>query len=198
MLPTISINSKDIVASQQELKSKTLTGHTFTFSFQTVREESIEMGLNLDSFLISHIAYGISQKGYKSKFLIWYVPMQHMFSIYITSKGNRVDGMWLLNTPGRYEYGENYLHNNSKPYMYYDGKNIYRIYEKIGGQEFGLVDFGSLFGITHSAANKEQYEDIQQNEIDYWDYSVIPQVATQIIEWNGKKIVLNNAFYEFN
>jgi hypothetical protein len=98
---------------------------------------------------------------------------------------------------GYREQGQDYLKENSRPFLYYDGLNVTLVHfvsETIEQDAYYIADLGNMFGLNVARTEKDNYEDIRDNASKYYDCAVVPSEAAQIAEWLGKKIVINHAF----
>jgi hypothetical protein len=198
-LKTIKLKLKDLC--RYYLKDLTEgkeapVGETYCYSYEVLVDGAKDAGLNLDEFLTASVGYSLSEKVLRGKVLLYYAPFNQKTWLTVCSKKNL-----LLNSlgkiPGCLEQGQDFLPPNASPFIYYDGKEIYRIH-RLGEQPrswvYYFVDFETFSGLFYSATNKAKYEMIRNNLLDHPEYSVVPTESRQVLGWQGKKIMINHAF----
>jgi hypothetical protein len=197
-LKTINLKLKDLCRFYLDLdkEKEAPVGETYSYSYKALLDGAKEAGLNLDEFLTASIGYSLSEKKPRSKVLIFYAPFNQQIWLAICSKRNlSLDS--LARIPGYSEQGQNFLPPKASPFVYYDGKEIYRIHrigEKPRSWVYYSIDFGTFSGLFYSATNRAKYEMIRDNLLGHLEYSVVPTESRQVLTWQGKKIVINHAF----
>ncbi|MBI5846633.1 MAG: hypothetical protein HZB31_01525 [Nitrospirae bacterium] len=198
MIPEIDIKIKECSELGYDLsrQSNWIIGQAYCYEWDATKEAALKQGINLDSFLTFQIGYHLAIKNPKGKFLVWYVPFGEMFFLTVTRKGKTIP-TWMADIAGYREQGQDYLKENSRPFLYYDGLNVTRVHfvsETIEQDAYYISDLGNMFGLNVARTEKDNYEDIRDNASKYYDCAVVSSEAIQIAEWMGKKIVINHAF----
>ena len=173
----------------------TAIGDNFVYKWEPVREHATRLGLNLDSFLVLPIAARLSDKKLVSPVLFWFAPMNDVFVVTVTSK-RKVNFMDPLHSlPGYAEYGEDYVRPYACPIVYWDGEKVIRTHSVSPNTSSGrlVADFGNLFGLTVAESSAEDYEDILENPVDYFEYLAVPEASEQVCNWNGKTFAVQHA-----
>jgi len=197
-LKTINLKLKDLCRFYLDLdkEKEAPVGETYSYSYKALLNGAKEASLNLDEFLTASIGYSLSEKKPRSKVLIFYAPFNQQIWLAICSKRNlSLDS--LARIPGYSEQGQNFLPPKASPFIYYDGKEIYRIHrlgEEPRSWVYYFVDFGTFSGLFYSATNRAKYEMIRNNLLDHPEYSVVPTESRQALTWQGKTIVISHAF----
>ena len=198
MIPANDIKIKECSELGYDLsrQSNWIIGQAYCYDWDTTKEEALKKGLNLDSFLTFQIGYHLALKSPKVSFLIWYVPFGEMFFLTVTRKGKSIP-TWMADIAGYREQGQDYLKENSRPFLYYDGLNVTRVHfvsETIEQDAYYVSDLGNMFGMNVAITERANYEGIRDHAVAYYDCSVVPFEAEQIVAWRGKKFVISHAF----
>ena len=171
-------------------------GKDFVYRWDPVRESAMQRGLNLDSFLLLPIAARLSEKKLRSPVLFWFTPMNDVFVVTVTSKRN-VDFMDPFHSlPGYAEYGEDYMRPHSRPIVYWDGETVIRTHPVLDATTQGhlVADLGNLSGLTVAGSSAEQYKEILENPVDYFEYLAVPEASEQqVCNWNGTTFTVRHA-----
>lgn len=199
MIPVVDIKVRDCCDFGYNLakQSEWMIGQAYCYDWNVTKAAAIAAGLNMDNFLTVQISYHLGMKNPKGRFLVWYVPFGEMFFLTVTRKGSRVIPTWMADIAGYREQGQDYLKENSQPFLYYDGLNatrLYFVYENVVNDAYYVSDLGNMFGLNVAISKKGNYEDIRDNADRYYDYSSVPFASDQVAEWRGKKFVINHAF----
>ena len=105
--------------------------------------------------------------------------------------------MWMNTVPGYFECGSDYVSANSRPYLYWDGNNLTRVYLISESPERGqtyLCDLGALMGSLIGAGDEGAIERVKACDPDFLEYSIVPDVAEEVVSVGGRKCVLCHAF----
>lgn len=170
-------------------------GQDFVYNWQKVNEAAMKQNLNLDSYITLPIAARLIEKHLSSHVTFWYLSLQNLFIITVCSKRYMNFMNPLHSLHGYAEYGQSFLRQNARPIIYWDGKSVYRIHPVYGSTPTTnlITDFGSLFGLSVTDSNKEQYEEILTNPLDHFDYSAVPSEPGQTCHWNGKSFIIRHS-----
>ena len=177
-----------------------IIGQSFAYSSDVLIEECQRNNQNLDQYLSGFISSNLNKNRYKMKTVLWYSPVQDLFLLIGCSKGQKIKFNWLWDLPGRFDSGQAFIRPNAIPFIYWDGKNVYRIHEKPSDYQPGdylMCDFAGMFRLTVFTTDRETYMDIKSGEDVRWDYSVIPQSDEEKITFQDRKYILTHAFYKF-
>ena len=175
---------------------QSLIGQDFVYKWDPVREYATRRGLNLDSFLVLPIAARLFEKKLLSSVLFWFTPMNDVFVVTVCSKRNVNFMNPLHSLTGYVEYGQNYLRPHARPFLYWNGENVLRIHPVLDMDtppEYLVADFGNLFGLTVAESSPEQYREILENPVDYFDCLAVPEESEQVCDWNGKTSTIQHA-----
>lgn len=170
-------------------------GQDFCYAWDRVKAVAIKREVNLDTYVSLPLVARLFEKKLSSPVAFWYTPLNDLFVITVCSKRN-VDFMDPLHSlPGYAEYGQAYLRPIARPFVYWDGKTVYRLHP-IGAETLGtnlVADFGNLFGLTVAESDADQYQEIRKNPTEYFEYAAVPEEPEQHCNWNGKNFVIQHA-----
>lgn len=201
MLPLFDIKIEDIalIGFNPRTGNTCPIGSSFLFSYESVLGEAEQAGTNFDMFLTSRLAKFLSKKKPKTNLLIFYAPVNGYFYLTICSSKS-VDFCGILHSsagmPGYIESGQDYVPENAKPFLYYAGFQVFRVYdvENLQSSAYYVSDFGNLFGLTTSIADEENYKDIANNPMEYLEYCAVPTEPTTRFIGDNSEILINHAF----
>lgn len=174
--------------------------YTYAYNFSKMRDAALEEGENLDRFLSRQILAGMVRRPVRDKLMFFYTPWPdpEYVIISVSSRSMKAKCQWLLHLIDYCSYGEEYLRATGKPFMYWDGKELHRIYEappKVSARSKYICDLGSSYGLTVSKAPAAQYREIARNRTENWEYSAVPAEEEEQIAIEGKQQVLHHSFY---
>jgi hypothetical protein len=109
----------------------------------------------------------------------------------------RLFPMWLRNLPGYFECGSDFVPPNGKPYLYWNGSNLTRVYIVDDPPEPGqtyLSDFGTPFGVVVGRGNEVAVEQVRANDPAYLEYSIVPEEPDEIVVIGNLRCILSHAF----
>ncbi len=201
MLPLIKINPNNILHVVENFLSPdniNIVGQTFAYRFNDLLSRLKEKNENMDRYFSTRILEGMSKKPLKSEMLFFYSPHGDFSFISAALLKLNINLNWMSKFAGYYESGQDYLKQNSQPFMYWDGNNLHRIYNIPDyDPSFKYInDFGSLYGISTSEAEDFYYNRTLLNEdSETWDYSIVPDESEEIVTINGNKYVLLHSRY---
>lgn len=201
MLPEFSVQISDIaeIGFNQSTGGNSPVGDAFWFSWEPVLSAAKKQGVNFDTYLTHRIGKFLNDKKTKTTLVIFYAPFNDRFCLTICSR-NIPDFFKVLHSnsgmPGYLSYGEDYVTLNAKPFIYYMGLQVFRVYqaESPKNNTYYVSDFGNAFGLTTSPCDKETYSDINDHPVTYMDYSVVPNEPTTQITIDSKNVTVNHAF----
>ncbi len=204
MLQLIEINYQKVCQIVQDYASpgyfRTVV-QSFVCDFEELSKGISINRENEDRVFTKIILSGIVKKQPKSNILFFYTPFSKILKISVATRKLNTDFMWLREIPGYCEYGQDYLNEIAKPFLYWDGKNLIRIYHipDYNPDNHYINDFGSLYGLMSFETNEENYNDIKENRDKiHYDYSVVPKDPEEIITHKDKKYVLLHSRYIFS
>ncbi len=174
-------------------------GDAYWFTWNEVLDAAREEAMNIDRFLTCRLSLFLTKKKPKSNILIFYTPTQDRFVVTVCSR-RRVNFLDVLHStagmPGYMEYGQDYVPVTARPFLYYGGMEIFRVYDvdnpKPGA--FYVSDFGNLFGLTTFTVSKDDYVRIKTDVQSHVEYSVVPQLPTEEVKHLGVSVLLQHAF----
>lgn len=201
MLPVFNVQISDVsqVGLNLHIGGKSPIGSAFWFSWAPVLTAAEKERTNLDMFLTRKLAEFLNDKKAKATLLIFYTPVDDRFVLTICSRKSP-DFLKVLHStagmPGYLEYGQDYVPSTAKPFLYYAGLQIFRVYQVENPQAdaFYVSDFGNLFGLITSVADEESYTDIKNNPTDYLDYCAVPTDPTTQLTTGDSNITIHHAF----
>lgn len=201
MLPLFNVQISDIaeVGFNPHIGSKYPIGSAFWFSWDAVLTTAEKEGTNFDIFLTRKLAKFLNDKKTKTTLLVFYTSVDDRFALTICSRKSP-DFLNVLHStagmPGYLECGQDYVSSTAKPFLYYAGLQIFRVYQVEKPQEdvFYVSDFGDLFGLITSVADEESYTDIRDNPTEYLDYCAVPTDPTTRLTVGNDNIIIHHAF----
>ena len=153
-----------------------VVGHDFCYDWNTVKSAAAKQKCNLDYYLCAPLVKRLLAKSLKSPITFWYAPTGDRFVVTVYSSSNVDFFDPLHGMPGYVEYGGNYLRPSARPFMHWNGKNVFRVHP-ISAQPRGsflIADFGNALGLNVSESNETTYSDISRNPAKHFDYLAIP------------------------
>jgi len=201
MLPKIEIQISKICKLGFNLRTgeRGPIGDSYWFEWDAVLDAVKKQKLNLDTFLTLRLAHSLANKKPKSNILVFYAPTNDRFALTVCSRRS-VSLLDVLDStagmPGYLEYGQGHVQPVARPFLFYNGKEIYRVYEVEDPEpdEYYVCDFGNAFGLTTSPAEKEEYEDILSDSESDPVYSAVPREPTTEVDYLGTPIKYHHAF----
>lgn len=184
----------DFMAGGQEK----IVVESFAYHTNEIIGDVKEDKINIDQYFSRLILYGLSASKLKTNILFFYVPLGDVTLICAADNKHNIDHYYLSKTNEYFESGQEYLHSNARPFIYWDGKNVTRIYalpDEYSDEKYYFNDFGSLYGLFTSESDEEYYYELKSNPGEFWDYSIVPKEQEEIITYKNKKLVLSHSFY---
>ena len=200
-MKTLHLDTSKLLDSSYNLKTGTegIIGQTYVYDLSAFLKGAQDSGQNIDQFITYKIAEQLFRKAFKTPVMFFYAPYQHQLMISGCMKGQKSSFEWLMSLPGYIESGQNFVHNHAEPFLYWDGKAVYRILKKPDEYQMGsylICDFGSLVGLYTETTTEDIYRQIHANPIEEPFYSTIPRNSLWTIDYQGKKHSIQYAFYE--
>jgi len=186
--------ANDFMAGGQEK----IVVQSYAYHTDKIIDDMKEAKTNIDQYFSRLILHGLSTSKLKSKILFFFVPLGEVTIMCAADNKQNIDHYYLSKTNAYFESGQEYLHNNARPFMYWDGKNVIRIYslpEEYSAEKYYFNDFGSLYGLLTAEADEEYYNELKNEPGESWDYSIVPRESEEIITYKEKKLVLSHSFY---
>lgn len=199
MLPTIDLDFAQMCAPAFDVNNgrHTFVGNTFACYLEPLRAAAIEAKKSLDRLITEAVLAGITERPPRSKALFWYTPGNDMIFLTGCDKHQRFRPMWLRNLPGYFECGSDFVHPNSRPYLYWNGANLTRIYLMDEPPQKGkkyLSDLGALFGALVGVGDEYAVEQVRASDPEYVWYSLVPDEPDEIIVIGNRKCILCHSF----
>lgn len=199
-LPLINLNLKEICHHSSNFLSGQagIIGYTYAYDFAGLSKAAIEKGENLDGYLSKAILRGMSDHPVKSKLLFFYAPLVNLIFLSVTSSGSKARCDFLHDVKGYAEYGQEFVRDEAKPFMLWDGGNLHRLYQlpqEYDRDGFYISDLCSGFGLSVEETNEETYRLIAADRAGSYEYSVVPMQHEEIINYNNRKHLLLHSFY---
>ena len=185
-------------------------GHAVALRMDRLRFESEALGLNLDRFLSQYLARGFSLNYVKRPVLIWFGLRFDCAILTFSDKLDRYYPEWAREIPGYFESGRDSIDDSARPFAYWSGQNLHRLYptesllplpaedgspvEVKDDMEF-VCDLGSGFGWTVGQADLAIAEGIRAGGEDNWEYSLVPHQAEEIVRAGELRCVLLHSRY---
>ena len=173
---------------------------TYAFDYGEMESAALAHKFSLDRYLTLQILYGLSQKPVKSKLVFFYTPAETMCFISVAGRKKNIQCDWLTKLSGFVESGQQHVPENAKPIIYWDGLNVNRIYgfpTELDEDCLYGIDFGNIFGVTIEPIDVEMATNIKQNPIEYVQYSIVPNMHEEVIEYKDKRLILlHSAFID--
>ena len=169
-------------------------GHDFCFDWQGVQVAAKRQQCNLDDYLCVPLVKRILAVALKNHITFWYTPLGKQFIVTAYSPSEVDFFNPLYNMHGYVDYGGNYLRSTARPFLHWDGNNVFRV-QAISTPPNGLfflADFGNGFGLDVSDTDEDTYKEIQNNSNKHFEYSAIPN--QQIPNTSNDANLVKNVF----
>jgi hypothetical protein len=180
-------------------------GHDVALKMDRLRVGSEALELNVDQFLSHQLVRGFTLNYVKRPILIWFGLRFDCVILTFSDRLDRYYPEWAHEIPGYFESGREAIGGNSRPYAYWSGQNLHRLYpaeslvpspDEDGNpvaaredMEF-VCDFGSLIGWMVSEADPDTAARIRSGGDESWEYSVVPHVPEEIVRIGDLRCVL--------
>jgi hypothetical protein len=199
-LPLIDLNLKELCHHSSDFLSgrKGIVGYTYAYDFARLSEAAVEKGENLDGYLSKAILRGMSDHPVKGKLLFFYAPLAHLIFLSVASHSLKARCDFLHEVRGYSEYGQEFVRDEAKPFMLWDGGNLHRLYQlpkDYNPEGFYISDLCSGFGITIEETSEETYQRTATDRAGSYESSAVPTQHEEIVNHNGRKHLLLHSFY---
>jgi hypothetical protein len=157
VLPTIPLDLRRLVAgplNAPRAETERPQGETHTYNRERLAAAAAEQGLAVDDFIAWHAAGGLRPNRPGSPVLIFYgLTSEH---VQLTVCGPWV-GAALTRVPGRMESGRGRALPNAQPLLYWDGRQLRRVYAPPAAAPAGALvdDLGTVVGRAVGPADEE-------------------------------------------
>lgn len=213
MLPTLRLDLGklcDFAPDINRMGEPRIVGYSYAYQLDRIREAALAGDNNLDAYLSGAILRGLNEHPVRSELLFWYSPYHlarrgdlggfvDFVMLTVCCKTREVKCSWLHALPGLFDSGRDFVPDNAQPFLYWNGKNLCRIYRLQADWDANslfLCDLGSFVGLAVEATDEANYRRIEDNKIVYWDRSVVPSQAQEVLTVAGKRAVLLHAFWK--
>lgn len=173
-------------------------GKSFAYQWNVLEEVAEQIGDNLDGLLTRFAAAGIYEKPLKSPSIFWYTPFNELVVLTACCTYKQASFSWLRGIPGYLESSQDFVPESARPVLYWDGNMLYRTYWKSPDLDHTkpcVCDWGSLFGMLICETDSQTYRRIQKNPAGNFDYSVVPNEPTKLIEHAGKEYTIHHTYF---
>jgi hypothetical protein len=184
--------------AQIEAACRVCTGESYAYREEQLREEAVETGQNLDQLLSRELLHGFTFNPVKRRSLIWFGRRFGCVILTVCVAKGQLSPEWLYSVPGYLESGSDFVGRADRPYAYWDGHNLHRIYPNVQIKSptgILICDFGNAFGWSLGETEPENVPAILANAPEYWEYSCVPSVHEEIVAVKGTRCVLLHSLY---
>jgi hypothetical protein len=186
-------------------------GYAVAYLMECLRECSAPLAENLDEYLSHKLLDGFTRHPVKRTVLIWFGLVYESAVLTFSAKRDDYCPTWSYEMPGYFESGRDVVTPNARPYAYWDGNNLHRLYQaqslvlpkhdddwgdeaQTTDPEFAC-DFGPLFGWTIGPVDPGIAKAMRRGDPEFWEYSIVPREAEQIVKIGEKRAVLLHSRY---
>jgi hypothetical protein len=195
MLPTVALDLRRLMSGLRGTGERP-HGETHTFNRERLGAAAAEHGLSVDDYLAWHAAGGLRPARPASPVLILYgLTSEH---VQLTVCGPWV-GAALTRVPGRLESGRGRALPNARPLLYWDGRQLRRVFAPPLGApaEQPLVeDLGAVVGRFDIPADAETVQRMGNGEIPSPWRAPVPDVEVRDIEVGGERRRVGYAWWK--
>ncbi len=129
MLPLLALEQKHLAPKYRDAYgSPAVFGHSFAYEVDQLRVESRKMRFALDRYLRYHLAQGFTLHPAKQPVLVWLGLRVPCAVLGFTCRRGMYRPGWAAEIPGFFEEGDEELGAWFRPYAYWNGTNLYRLY----------------------------------------------------------------------
>lgn len=176
-----------------------MIGQSYVYNGLDIIDKCVSNGKNIDEFLTRRLVSKLASKKPKRKVLILYAFKGHgLLALIACSKNQNLPCSWLTKLPSFVEMGQDFIPRNSRFFIYWDGSDAYRVYDKPKNYEHGqylACNFFPTLRVTPMSA--ERYEEIERDKLSNLEYSAVPEDEEQLLEFRGNRFLLRHTFYKF-
>lgn len=200
MLPTLEIELDRSCRLVREVFTDQIQfpGQTYAFHYNPAIESAQIQSKSLDRLITEVVLDGMTENPIKSQVIFWYSAIRDMLFLTSCELHRRFDPVWLRRIAGYMESGSDFVPENARPYLYWNGDNLTRVYPPCDDWESGqtyLCDLGSLPRYSIGPGVDFAVDAVRATNPDYTAYSIVPEEPQQIITVGNRKCVLMYAFY---
>jgi serine/threonine-protein kinase HipA len=203
----LTLNPREVMRVEEDLMPATkrnsqhrILGQTYMYGSDALLSAAKRNSETLDQFLTRRIASGLHASPLKGKAMILYALARDSTFLTVSGPHNALCS-WLSKLPGLQESGREWAPDNATPFVYWNGKDIYRVYQPpidddLTG-DYYVTDLGKWnppYVFRTDAAN---YRSIAERVNREPNYSAIPQTSQQLVELNGHQVPVHHAFIRF-
>lgn len=201
MLPSIRIDLAQVCAPGYDFAHSrhTFLGYAFAYYFDQVMQFAQEHNKSLDRVLTELVLGGLTAHPLKTKALFWFTPTNELLFLTVSDVRQKLHPMWMCDLKGYMECGSDYVRPNARPYLYWDGNNLTRVYPPPGPREPDqtyLCDLGALMGYYVGWGDEGAVKGVRVGDPEFTLYSIVPEEPEEIVTIGQRKCLLSHAFYE--
>lgn len=200
MLPTINLDPATVCAAAYNFSEgrRAFIGHSFAYYLDKLLGVARQQRKSLDRILTETVLDGMAAHPRKTQALFWFCGTNDLVILTVCDLRQKLRPMWMRNAPGYMECGSDYVHLTAKPFLYWDGNNLTRVYPmpepRRTGQTY-LCDLGSLMGYYVGVGDEGAVDCVASADPGYAVYSIVPEAAEEIVTIAQRRCVLLHAFY---
>jgi hypothetical protein len=194
MLPTIEIALRECCNLDG-----VCVGHTLAYDLGRLRSEASKENANLDSFLTARIAHVLDRKPPRPKLLFWLMLTGEMALLTITNRKGSFVVPGLIHIPGYFESGDQYLNEDARPYILWNGQITTRVFmlpEAYDPAAHYACDLGTKSPLV-GRVDEDTYFRIKINPVKNWELCPIPQNEDAVVTVDARKTLLSYAIGTF-
>lgn len=172
-------------------------GQAYAYELEPVLTAARTHSTNLDTVLTGYLVKGLYDFPLRTSILIWYAPFTGGFTLTACDSRLRAHLDWLRVIPGYIESGRDFVPHNGKPFVLWDARNAFRLYERPAFYEEGstyLSDLGAPHGKPSLQVRPPGSEGLSFDADDAF-YSWVPTSPDQIIPIGDSKYLVRHAWY---
>jgi hypothetical protein len=187
------------------------TGYSVAYLIERIRGYSAPLAENIDEYLSHKLLDGFTRHPVKRTVLVWFGLVYESAVLTFSYKRDDYTPTWSCDIPGYFESGRDVVTPNARPYAYWDGNNLHRLYlaqslvppkrEDDCGDEAPTADsefacdFGPLYGWTIGSVDPGITQAMRRGDPEFWEYSLVPSEAEQIVRIGEKRAILLHSRY---
>jgi hypothetical protein len=195
------IEGRALSDAEIERECRAYTGQSFAYRDEDLRGRADTTKQNLDQLLSRELVYGFTRHPVKRKSLLWLGRRYGCVIITVCDGRGQVNPGWLCKITGYFESGNDYVGTIDRPYAYWDGGNLHRIYPEASirsGPRAHVCDFGNAFGWTAGETDSDDIGEVEETltaNPDAWEYSIVPESHEEVVTVNNARCLLLHSRY---